>query len=330
MTLTDHTKKMGNNDIGDFVKNIRKTNYRLGISRNCYTSEAKQRYVHHKDVENVVLNEKKQADLRKHHFILGYKDYDTGTEYGGNFLDKKKRITAAQKQKLEDRKKFLRQHNFNLGAEKTSYKSSYVLDFESKRVDGREQAKKDITNRIKQLRASKVSVGTQRNNWTTKQGEDFNDKTEFVDRSNMFDMNTTKSSLRMGIDKNNWKSQAKAQFVAKEFSNFATDFNKKQVLDLRNAHFGLGNQGNHYDTLNKDSFKEPSQTANTGQNPLLQKSHIRIGDRGRTDYRTEASANFNKKKPIPIWANNNLKLDRCALLFLGTDKTAYETETGKT
>ncbi len=60
----------------------------------------------------------------------------------------------------------------------------------------------------------------------------------------------------MGIDADKWKTQAKDEFVKKPFSNFPNEFNKKHNLDLRNAHFGLGNQGNHYTSLQTDSFKQ--------------------------------------------------------------------------
>ncbi len=68
----------------------------------------------------------------------------------------------------------------------------------------------------------------------------------------------------MGIDKDKWVPSAKDQFVKKAFDNFANEFNKKHNLDLRNAHFGLGNQGLHYTSLQVDSFKNPKQLAQLG------------------------------------------------------------------
>ena len=41
-----------------------------------------------KDCENVTLDETTKKDLRKHHFSLGYLDFDNKTEYSTLFTDK--------------------------------------------------------------------------------------------------------------------------------------------------------------------------------------------------------------------------------------------------
>ncbi len=61
------------------------------------------------------MNAETQADLRKHHFSLGYNDYEQGTEYAGHFIDKKSIIGEKEKKQFAERKKFLSQHNFKLG-----------------------------------------------------------------------------------------------------------------------------------------------------------------------------------------------------------------------
>lgn len=80
MTLKDHTEKIEVIDSKELGKTIRKTNYNLGTNKMNYNSEASQRFVHHGKIENVALNAETMADLRKHHFNLGYKDYPKRSE----------------------------------------------------------------------------------------------------------------------------------------------------------------------------------------------------------------------------------------------------------
>ena len=83
MTLQDHSQKMEVIDSKELSKTIRKTNYNLGSDKLDYKSEASNRFVHHRDVENAELNAETKKDLRSHHFRLGYNNYFRKTEYKG-------------------------------------------------------------------------------------------------------------------------------------------------------------------------------------------------------------------------------------------------------
>jgi hypothetical protein len=100
MTLKDFSKNMEIIDSKELSKNIRKTNYDLGTDNVKYRSEAQGRFVKHKDVENVALNEKTMADLRKHHFNLGYLGYKKLSEYHDNFDNKHKPRSKKEKEEF--------------------------------------------------------------------------------------------------------------------------------------------------------------------------------------------------------------------------------------
>ena len=75
-------------DNKDLGASIRKSNLTLGKQKVNYTSEASGRFGVPKDCENVTLDETTKKDLRKHHFSLGYLDFDNKTEYSTLFTDK--------------------------------------------------------------------------------------------------------------------------------------------------------------------------------------------------------------------------------------------------
>ncbi len=131
-------------------------------------------------MENVALNEKTMADLRKHHFNLGYLGYDTLTEYHENYDNKHKPRSKKEKDELKARKTFLSQHNFSLGRSNSLYNTSYGKEFYTKKSNLRKE-RKIVKKHVETLRASKISLGTMGRHMRKKNKEDYNDKTEFRD-----------------------------------------------------------------------------------------------------------------------------------------------------
>jgi len=77
------------------------------------------------------------ADLRKHHFRLGFTSHDAPSEYKHHYTKKlsEKYNHRALKAKLDEAKKNLSKHNFKLGTDLLGYETKYTDDYIKKSSD---------------------------------------------------------------------------------------------------------------------------------------------------------------------------------------------------
>lgn len=200
----DHTKHLEQGNITKVANKARQTNLVIGIDRPKLKSLAQSTFVNHGNQVVAKLNANTMADLRKHHFNLGYSQYSNKSEYKREFLNQG--VSKEGQEKLNKRIEQLRQHNFNLGGKKIGYETSYNQDYFSKSSDAR-TAKKGIQKQIALLRASRINLGESReNNFINKYSLDFDDKSHFRDKVQVKDNNLRKTNIIMGTNKNDWKT----------------------------------------------------------------------------------------------------------------------------
>ena len=254
----------------DSIQNApaRRTNIRIGHENPAYYDKLQSNYSSHYlsftgNSEVAKQNNETKADLRSHHFRLGFaknsKESQT-SEAKSHFQPKQRNDSIVEEMKKT--KQFSETSNGFFTDDKKYYNSMYGETYNANTQGNPKDifSNEDLDHRRRMLRKSNIMMGNCQNNNSLTSG-DFNNKLDASKKINEGDhiSKAALTNLKLTGDNGDYATMTKCDYTKQPLHKDDKEGKKKNALDLRQAHFTLGYDPANYASESKGNFQPISK-----------------------------------------------------------------------
>ena len=286
----------------------RRTNIRIGHENPAYYDKLQSNYSSHYlsytgNSEVAKQNNETKADLRNHHFRLGFtknnKESQT-SEAKSHYQPKQRNDSIVEEMKKT--KQFSETSNGFFTDDKKYYNSMYgeTYNANTKGDPNEVFSKEDLDKRRRMLRKSNIMMGNCHNNNSLTSG-DFNNKLDESKKLNNKEgdlkSKAALTNLKLTGDNGDWATMARCDYNKQPLPKDDKEGKKKNALDLRQAHFTLGYDPAENTSEFQGQFK-PISKEDAQQDPVdyhkLQSHHYKFGGPAKLDPKNIYQSSYNR------------------------------------